>query len=84
MPPAWPNSPIQVVPTSVTSGVSPEAMALAILSCAASHGIAVTLTSVSGFSSVKAAEKSPRISPSVPMAHTSMVPLASPSEMASP
>ena len=51
MPPLSANSPIHVVPSSVTSGVSPEAMALAILSCAASHGIAVTSTSASGLSS---------------------------------
>ena len=84
MPPAWANSPIQVVPTSVTSGVSPAAMALAILSCAASHGIAVTSTVASGFASSNAAAKSPRTSPSVPMAQTSMVPEALPSSMASP
>ena len=84
MPPPSANSPIQVLPTSVTSGVSPAAMALAILSCAASHGTAVTFTSASGFSSMNAAEKSPSTSPSVPMAQTSMVPEALPSSMASP
>ena len=38
-PPASANSPIQVVPIRLTSGVSPAAMALEILLCAASHGI---------------------------------------------
>ena len=79
MPPLSANSPIHVVPTRVTSGVSPEAIALAILSCAASHGMAVTLTSASGLASEKSETKSPRTSPSVPMAQTSIVPEALPS-----
>ena len=50
-PPASANSPIQVVPIRLTSGVSPLAMAPAILSWADSHGIAVTFTSASGLAS---------------------------------
>ena len=77
------NSPIQVVPIIDTSGVSPAAIAVEILSCAASHGIAVTLISASGFSSTNAAAKSPSFSPSVPIAQTSMAPEASPSATSS-
>ena len=40
-------------------GSRPTAIALAILSCAASHGMAVTLTSASGLASAKSLAKSP-------------------------
>ena len=83
-PPAWANSPIQVVPIRLTSGVLPLAIAPAILLCAASHGIAVTLTVASGLASSKSAANSWSTSPSVPMAQTSMLPVALPSAIGPP
>ena len=78
------NSPIQVVPIRLTSGVLPLAMAAEILSCAASHGTAVTLTVASGLADSKSLTKSWSFSPSVPIAQTLMVPLALESSMAVP
>src|SRR4029450_7333975 len=53
-PPPPANSPIQVVPIRLTSGVWRPAMAVAILSWAPSQGTAVTLTVASGLSFLNA------------------------------
>ena len=68
------NSPIHVVPIRLTSGTSPPAMALTIRSWAASHGTAVTSTLTSRNSSMNWSASTPRLSPSVPIAHTVMSP----------
>src|SRR6476661_9034024 len=75
------NSPIHVVPTMAASGVLPAVMAVVNLSCAASHGIAVTLTLAPGLAASKSLARAGSFSPSAPMAHTVMVPVALPALM---
>ena len=72
------NSPIQVVPTMAASGVLPAVMAVVNLSCAASHGIAVTFTLAPGLALSNCLASVGSLSPSAPIAHTVMVPLALP------
>ena len=78
------NSPIQVVPTIATSGVLLAVIAVVNLSCAASHGIAVTCTLTPGFAASNSLVSLGRFSPSAPMAHMVMVPLAAPELTALP
>ena len=61
-----------------TSGVLPAVMAVVNLSCAASHGIAVTLTLTPGLALSKSLASSGSLSPSAPIAQTVMVPVALP------
>ena len=72
------NSPIQVVPTMATSGVLFAVIAVVNLSCAASHGMAVTCTLTPGLAASNSLVSSGSFSPSAPMAHTVMVPVAAP------
>src|SRR6476469_10455005 len=62
------NSPIHVVPTIAASGVLPAVMAVVDLSCAASHGMAVTLTLTPGLAASKSVVSLDRLSPSAPIA----------------
>src|SRR6478672_2022529 len=78
------NSPIHVVPTMATSGVLPAVIAVVNLSCAASHGIAVTWTLTPGLAASKSFVSLGRLSPSAPMAQTVMVPVALPVLTAAP
>src|SRR6476661_4087603 len=78
------NSPIQVVPTIAASGVLPAVMAVVNLSCAASHGIAVTLTLAPGLAASKSLARAGSFSPSAPMAQTVIVPVALPELMSLP
>jgi len=70
------NSPIQVVPTIAASGVLLAVMAVVNLSCAASQGIPVTCTVTPGFAVSNSLARAGSFSPSAPMAHTVIVPLA--------
>ena len=72
------NSETHVVPARLTSGVSLAAIALAILSCAASNGMTVTLTLAFGFSASKPLAISPSFSPSAPSAQMVIEPVALP------
>src|SRR6476661_5284468 len=72
------NSPIHVVPTMAASGVLPAVMAVVNLSCAASHGIAVMFTLAPGLALSNCLASVGSLSPSAPIAHTVMVPLALP------
>ena len=81
-PPPLANSPIQVVPSRLTSGVWRPAMAVEILSWAPSQGTAVTLTVASGLSFWNSAASLGSSSPSVPMAQTVISPVAGPSAIA--
>src|SRR5689334_9414563 len=69
------NSPAQVVPSWVTSGVCLPATAVISLSCATFHGIAVTLTLMSGLACWNCWMTSllPSLSPSSPIAQTDRV-----------
>src|SRR6476620_9550982 len=78
------NSPIHVVPTMATSGVLPAVMAVVNLSCAASHGMAVTWILTPGLAASKSLVSLDRLSPSAPMAQTVIVPLALPVLTAAP
>jgi hypothetical protein len=78
------NSPIQVVPTIATSGVLPAVMAVVNLSCAASHGMAVTLTLTPGLADSKSFVSLGRLSPSAPIAQTVISPVALPVSTAAP
>ena len=78
------NSPIQVVPTIATSGVLFAVIAVVNLSCAASHGIAVTFTLTPGLAASNSLASLGRFSPSAPMAQTVMLPLAAPELTALP
>src|SRR6476661_3766741 len=78
------NSPIHVVPTMATSGVLPAVMAVVNLSCAASHGMAVTWTLTPGLAASKSVVSLDRLSPSAPIAQTVIVPLALPVLTAAP
>ena len=78
------NSPIQVVPTMATSGVLFAVMAVVNLSCAASHGMAVTCTLTPGFAASNSLASVGRFWPSAPMAQTVIVPLAAPELTALP
>ena len=73
----------RVVPTCMTSGTSPVAMAVLIFSVDDSHGTGVTFTVTSGLSVSNCSASSGSSSPSVPIAHTSTVPVAGPSVMPS-
>ena len=64
------------------SGTFPDAIAVWNFCSAESQGMAVTSTVTSGFSFSNAARKSGSNSPSVPMAHILMVPVAGPSSSA--
>ena len=72
------NSPIHVVPTIAASGVLPAVIAVVNLSCAASHGIAVTFTFTPGLAASNSLASAGRFSPSAPIAQTVMVPVALP------
>src|SRR6478672_6106946 len=78
------NSPIHVVPTMATSGVLPEAIEAVNLSCAASHGMAVTWTLTPGLAASKSFVSLGRLSPSAPIAQTVIVPVALPLLTAAP
>src|ERR1044072_26116 len=82
--PVLANSPIQVVPSIVTSGVCWPAIAAAILLCAPSQGTAVTVTLASGFSFMKSSASTDSFSPSVPIAQMVMLPDALPCETSLP
>ena len=82
--PVLANSPIQVVPIMLTSGVCWPAMAVAILSWAASNGNDVTVTLASGLSLVKSSASWVSFSPSAPMAHTVISPVALPAAISLP
>src|SRR5690349_15463819 len=60
------------------SGVLPAVMAVVNLSCAASHGIAVTFTLAPGLALSNSLASVGSLSPSAPIAQTVMVPLALP------
>ena len=68
------NSPIQVVPIWLTSGVSPPATEVRSLSWATSHAIGVTLTVTPGFCAMKSLARTSSFSPSAPIAQTVTVP----------
>ena len=60
------------------SGVLPAVIAVVNLSCAASHGIAVTLTFTPGLAASNSLARSGSFSPSAPIAQTVRVPVAGP------
>ncbi|MFN8081753.1 MAG: hypothetical protein U0Q19_19510 [Kineosporiaceae bacterium] len=72
------NSPIQVVPTIAASGVLPAVIAVANLSWAESHGMAVTCTVTPGLAASNCLASAGSFSPSVPIAQTVIVPVALP------
>src|SRR3954451_22681861 len=72
------NSPIHVVPTIAASGVLSAVMAVVNLSWAESHGIAVMLTLAPGLALSNFLASAGSFSPSAPIAHTVIVPLALP------
>src|SRR5687767_10365997 len=76
------KSAIQVVPICATSGVVLPAIAVWYLLCAASHGIAVTLTFTPGFAASNCLSRPGSACPSAPCAHNVIVPVAGP--LASP
>src|SRR6478609_5954439 len=78
------SSPIHVVPTMARSGVLFAVTAVMNLSCAAFHGIAVTLTVSPGLAVSKSLISSGSLSPSAPMAHMVRLPLAAPVLTAAP
>jgi hypothetical protein len=80
--PVFARPPCIVVPIIDTSGVCFAAIAADSFWPADSHGTVVTVTFASGFSAVKAFANSASFSPSVPIAHTVMSPLALPSPTA--
>src|ERR1700712_4228663 len=75
------KQPIQVVPICAISGVVPPAMAVWYLLCAASQGIAVTLTVTPGFAASNCLAKAGRPSPSSAWAQMFSVPVAGPVAM---
>src|SRR3954467_9412770 len=72
------NSPIHVVPTIAASGVLSAVMAVVNLSWAESHGIAVMLTLAPGLALSNCLASAGSFSPSAPIAHTVIVPVALP------
>ncbi len=70
------KSAIQVVPIMARSGVLPPAIAVWILLCAASQGIAVNSTFTSGLAFWNSFTNSGSSSPSVPIAQMVMSPVA--------
>ena len=66
----------------MASGTVPAATAVWYLVMTSAHGIVVTVTVASGFASVKAFEKSPRFSPSSPIAQIVISPVAGESSIA--
>lgn len=78
------NSPIQVVPTIARSGVLLALIALVNLSCAESHGMAVTVILVPGLSASNFLASWPSSSPLVPIAQTVRLPVAFPAASEDP